>query len=73
MFRGVLDPNLTPGPGLVVTLERLTESPVDVTIPDGAAVFAGSLLPMGAWQFSPSSPPEWIEAEPQSVRSLIDD
>jgi hypothetical protein len=48
-FRGVLDPNLTPGQGLIVTLERVIEPPVP--IPDGAAVFAGSLLPMGAWEF----------------------
>src|SRR6187549_2634423 len=50
-FRGVLEPNLTPSSGLVATLERVTEPPVNVPIPDGAAVFAGSLLPMGAWQF----------------------
>jgi hypothetical protein len=25
------------------------------------------------WDISPTSPPEWIEAEPQSVRRLIDD
>jgi hypothetical protein len=50
-FRGVLEPNLTPSSGLVATLERVTEAPVNVPIPDGAAMFAGSLLPMGAWQF----------------------
>jgi len=50
-FRGVLEPNLTPGPGLVVTLGRWAEPAVDVPIPDGAAVFAGSLLPMGQWEF----------------------
>jgi len=50
-FRGVLEPNLTSSSGLVATLERVTEPPVNVPIPDGAAVFAGSLLPMGAWQF----------------------
>ena len=50
-FRGVLEPNLTPAPGLVVTLDRWAEPVVDVPIPDGAAVFAGSLLPMGQWEF----------------------
>jgi hypothetical protein len=64
-FRGVLEPNLTPGSGLVVTLERMTAPPVDVPIPRGAAAFAGSLLPMGAWQFrvllvEPRSGPPFI-------------
>jgi hypothetical protein len=59
-FRGVLEPNLIPGSGLLVTLERLAERPLDVPIPDGAAVFSGALLPMGEWQ------PTALLVEPRS-------
>lgn len=50
-FRGVLEPNLVAGSGLLVTLTRVPEVSEALQIPKGSHVFSGTLLQMGAWEF----------------------
>ena len=50
-FRGVLEPNLVADSGLAATLTRVSKVSEALQIPDGSNVFAGTLFPMGAWEF----------------------